>query len=88
MVRTGKAGGSVVMFNDKLYGTTFQGGASSFGNVFSMDTSGGHYKDLLDFTGAANGSYPEEGRFITSGNVLYGTTDAGAQSGLHIFNRY
>ena len=54
---------------------TSKGGAYAQGNIFSVDTDGSNYKDLLDFNGS-NGSSPQ-GAVARSGKHLYGMTLAG-----------
>ena len=63
-----------------LYGMTTLGGANNLGCVFSMDTNGGHYKDILDFNGT-NGSEPQGGSIMVSGYKLYGMTQQGGADG-------
>ena len=58
-----------------LYGTTFEGGASNTGTVFSLPVGGGSPTTLASFTGS-NGYYPC-GALTLSGNTLYGTTNTG-----------
>jgi uncharacterized repeat protein (TIGR03803 family) len=71
--------GSVICSGGRLYGMTEQGiGATAGGNVFSVDTGGGGYQDLLNFNGT-NGEYPE-GSLTLSGNVIYGMTSFGGTS--------
>jgi uncharacterized repeat protein (TIGR03803 family) len=61
-----------------LYGMTYSGGAYNDGLVFSIDTNGSSYKDLLDFNGT-NGQNPGYASLAlsVSGNILYGTTFEG-----------
>ena len=67
-----------------LYGTTYQGGANTFGEVFELTNSGGTWSQtvIYSFTGTSNGdgAYPFAGLvFDTAGN-LYGTTNQGGAS--------
>jgi uncharacterized repeat protein (TIGR03803 family)/autotransporter-associated beta strand protein len=64
--------GSVTPGGSTLYGTTYQGGASNDGTVFSLPIGGGAPKTLATFNGA-NGSSPY-GALLLSGSMLYGTT--------------
>lgn len=68
--------GTLTLIGNKLYGMTYQGGANNNGCVFSIDTNGSHYKDILDFNGS-NGKYPYYGKLVFSGGILYGMTGAG-----------
>jgi uncharacterized repeat protein (TIGR03803 family) len=61
----------------KLIGTTEFGGANDSGSVFSIDTSGANYKDLLDFNGA-NGSEPLAGVVLIGGQLFGMTYQGGA----------
>jgi uncharacterized repeat protein (TIGR03803 family) len=76
-----------------LFGTTYSGGASNLGMVFSINIDGSDFIDLHDFTGTNDGAYPVGGLLITNNNVdtsdssaplattyLYGTTSAGGAS--------
>jgi uncharacterized repeat protein (TIGR03803 family) len=63
-----------------LYGTTHDGGASNFGNVFELTPgSNGHWteKVLYAFSGGADGRYPDAGLIFDSAGSLYGTTEYG-----------
>ena len=62
-----------------LYGTTFGGGTSNAGTVFSLTppaSPGGAWTEavLYSFTGGSDGSNPIAGVVIGKGGVLYGTT--------------
>jgi uncharacterized repeat protein (TIGR03803 family) len=65
-----------------LYGTTYNGGASGDGAVFSLTPSGGSWTEavLYSFSGT-DGKNPHGGVAIGSGGVLYGTTLVGGSSG-------
>ena len=54
---------------------TQEGGINNKGCIFSIDTNGGGYTDLLDFNDT-NGSYPL-GSLTLLGKVLYGVTSGG-----------
>ncbi len=68
---------TLVISGNKMYGVTHTGGASKEGVVFSVDTNGEAYTDLLDFD-YINGEYPY-GSLTLSGNKLYGMTSLGGQ---------
>lgn len=68
--------GSLTRSENKLYGMTNVGGVNGDGCVFSMDTNGGTYHDILDFNGT-NGKYPSYGTLVCSQGVLYGMTYQG-----------
>jgi uncharacterized repeat protein (TIGR03803 family) len=54
-----------------LYGTTSSGGASSFGTVFKLDTTG---KETVLHSFGADGGDPEAGLVRDAAGNLYGTT--------------
>jgi uncharacterized repeat protein (TIGR03803 family) len=68
-----------------LYGTTYQGGASNYGEVFELANSGGTWSEtvLYSFIGPNNndGAYPFGGMILdSSGKNLFGTTYQGGAS--------
>ena len=63
----------------KLYGTTYWGGATGLGTIYSLTTAG-VYKSLHSFNGT-DGSHPQSGLVQGSDNFLYGTTLAGGGLG-------
>jgi uncharacterized repeat protein (TIGR03803 family) len=74
----GPVGGLVIGSNGVLYGTTFKGGASGYGIVFSLTPTPGDYywplRVLYTFTGGADGAGPQSSLVMGEGGVLYGTT--------------
>lgn len=62
-----------------LYGTTYDGGSSGDGTVFSISASGAE-KVLYSFAGGSDGANPQAGLTNLNG-TLYGTTNAGGSSG-------
>ncbi len=73
--------GEVTPSGNKLYGMAWGGGANGEGTVFSMNTNGNNYTDMLDFDWTGNGAYPI-GSFILYGKVLYGMTLKGGSNGI------
>src|ERR1700722_7261295 len=67
----------LVNVNGTLYGTTYAGGTSNGGTVFSV-TPGGSEKILHSFSGS-DGEYPYAS-LIDVGGTLYGTTYNGGTS--------
>jgi len=59
-------GGSLILSNDVLYGTTSAGGAHNGGTVFCVKTDGSLFKKLVDFDAGAITS----GSLTISNNVL------------------
>jgi uncharacterized repeat protein (TIGR03803 family) len=66
---------SLVNVNGKLYGTTREGGASTYGTVFAITPSGTETV-LHSFSGSADGVHPYAGLIDVNG-TLYGTTYQG-----------
>ena len=67
-----------------LYGTTFGGGATNRGTVFSLNPDGSGYTNLHNFTGTngADGSYPFANLCQGLDGAVYGTTQAGGSNDL------
>lgn len=63
----------------KLFGTTFFGGPSGDGTVFSLDPATGAEAVLHVFTGGSFSGNPAAGLLYASG-ILYGTTSEGGKS--------
>lgn len=61
-----------------LYGTTTSGGASNLGTVFKITKTGGTFKLIHEFTGAADGSHPKSGLLGRDGNFFGSASDGGA----------
>jgi uncharacterized repeat protein (TIGR03803 family) len=80
--------GQLVLFGDKLYGTTEAGGFSGEGTVFAVNTDGTGFTNLHNFSGplyrggvsSSDGAVPSAG-LVLSGNTLYGTTTTGGSFG-------
>lgn len=64
-----------------LYGTTAEGGASSYGTVFAASTAAGRELVLHSFSGTPDGAYPLA-ELTPIGSDLYGTTGGGGQYGV------
>src|SRR6185312_2216202 len=64
--------GSVTASGGRLFGMTCFGGADTIGVIFSIDTNGNGFKDLLSFDNT-NGRTPA-GSLTISGTKLYGMT--------------
>jgi uncharacterized repeat protein (TIGR03803 family) len=60
-----------------IYGATFSGGAHGFGILYKLDVTGSETV-LYQFTGGADGAFPEVGFQDVAGN-LYGTTGFNGQ---------
>jgi uncharacterized repeat protein (TIGR03803 family) len=69
----------LILSGNTLYGTTFNGGGSSNGTVFKIDTDGSNFDVLYNFSALglhstnSDGANPQ-GDLILVGDMLYGTT--------------
>ncbi|MGD1149422.1 MAG: choice-of-anchor tandem repeat GloVer-containing protein [Thermoanaerobaculaceae bacterium] len=63
-----------------LYGTTYLGGSSNQGAVFTIRTDGGGFSLLHSFAGS-DGAWPFGGLVLDGAGNLYGTTVSGGASG-------
>lgn len=70
----------VVLSVNTLYGTTYAGGSSDGGTVFSVNVDGTAFTIVHDFTGGTDGANSQAG-LILNGNTLYGTTYWGGTYG-------
>ncbi len=68
----------LVLYSNRLFGTTSVGGTGGKGTVFGVNTDGTNYLVLNNFVGT-NGKNPYVGLTL-SGNILYGATAAGGIS--------
>lgn len=72
-------GGLAIDKNGNVYGSADDGGAYSAGTVFEM-AAGGTFAVLYNFTGGADGEFPE-GDMLLMGKNLYSTTTQGGANG-------
>jgi uncharacterized repeat protein (TIGR03803 family) len=88
---TGGSGGAypvagLVISYDTLFGTTAQGGGSSAGMVFGINTNGTGFTNLHDFTPLNNGTNLDgagpHGGMILSAHTLFGTATQGGSAGI------
>src|ERR1700685_4041250 len=67
-----------------LYGTTYEGGAHSFGEVFELVNSNGTWTENVIYSflgsGSNDGAYPFAGLVFDKAGNLYGTTYQGGAS--------
>ena len=75
--------GSLLLFNDSLYGMASSGGTQDSGVIFKVNVNGGGFQKLLNFDGPNTGSYPR-GSLIISNNFLYGMTNKGGTNGVGV----
>jgi uncharacterized repeat protein (TIGR03803 family) len=72
-------GAGLVLSGATLYGTTTNGGSSSYGTVFRVNTDGSSPSNVYTFTGGSDGANPEAG-LVLAGSTLYGTAYSGGGS--------
>lgn len=75
--------GSLLLVDDKLYGTTANGGDNDLGTVFVINADGNNYQRLYSFSGQTNnwdGSKPIDNVILVNG-WLYGMTTEGGAHG-------
>lgn len=72
--------GGLLLYHDKLYGTTVSGGTDDVGTVFEFDPVSQHERVIYSFTGGyfnpSDGADPEAG-LIELNDKFYGTTKFG-----------
>jgi len=68
--------GLVIDAQGNLYGTTFQGGQFGAGIVFKISPDG---TEIIppNFSGGADGAYPQATLFMDAQGNVYGTTEEG-----------
>jgi len=70
----------LVLSGNTLYGTTWEGGNSGYGVVFSVSTDGSVFNTLYCFAGNPDGANPAA-ELTLSGTTVYGTTAYGGAYG-------
>ena len=80
--------GSLISNGTFLYGMTSAGGSTNYdGSIFKIKSDGTGSSDLFDFSGAANGQYPQ-GSLISDGTFLYGMTQHGGLNNMGVIFKY
>jgi uncharacterized repeat protein (TIGR03803 family) len=69
--------GGMATDGTSYYGTTYQGGANSFGTLFQYNPTNGQLTTLFNFNRYPNGSYPLADVLYDGKGNLYGTTYEG-----------
>lgn len=69
--------GSLVKYNDKFYGLTFDGGQNNLGVIFEYDPNTSLYTKKFEFSGLTSGRNPYGGLTIANNGKLYGLTSQG-----------
>ena len=74
--------GSLTLSGSTLYGTTSEGGANGNGSIFSINTDGSGYQNLVSFTGTGGAIVALPiGSLTLSGSTVYGMTANGGVNG-------
>jgi uncharacterized repeat protein (TIGR03803 family) len=71
--------GVLTLSGSTLYGMTSQGGINNDGAIFSVNTDGSNFQNIMSFTGK-DGAFPGStswGSLLLDGSTLYGTTSTG-----------
>jgi uncharacterized repeat protein (TIGR03803 family) len=63
-----------------LYGTTSEGGANGYGNVFELNPTTGNFTSLHDFTGGADGGKSYSGVIVDNKGNVWGAASAGGSA--------
>ncbi|MEI9917671.1 MAG: choice-of-anchor tandem repeat GloVer-containing protein [Bacteroidota bacterium] len=63
----------------KLYGTTYTGGSNNVGTIYSLNTDGSAFTNLLNLSNANGAS--SSSSLISDGTFLYGMTQVGGTNG-------
>ena len=74
-------GGVTLDAHGNLYGTTIDGGSNGAGSIWEIANGSGTITTLASFDGT-NGASPYAGLTLDSSGNLYGTTNAGGDSGV------
>jgi uncharacterized repeat protein (TIGR03803 family) len=72
--------GELIIYKNRLWGMTNQGGDNGHGVIFSIDMDGTHYRKLHDFDGK-KGANPRNSLLVYQGH-FYGTTSHGGAHGM------
>jgi uncharacterized repeat protein (TIGR03803 family) len=77
---------SLILSGNTLYGTTADGGSSSNGTVFAINTDGSRFTNLYSFSAMNTSLENDDGAnpaasLVLSGDMLYGTTPDGGADG-------
>jgi uncharacterized repeat protein (TIGR03803 family) len=70
-------GDLIVGSNNKLYGTTAEGGENSYGTLFEYDSYNSKLTKKIDFDGKDKGAFPSGNMVISANGKLYGMTTYG-----------
>lgn len=68
--------GSLLLYDNKLYGMAYEGGQQNKGVIFKIDKDGGNYTNLHVFNGVDDGGNPY-GSLIFYNNTFFGMTKSG-----------
>jgi uncharacterized repeat protein (TIGR03803 family) len=70
----------LILTENILYGTTFQGGTNQAGTIFSFNLTNNDFRVVYSFEGLSDGGSPNGGVAISK-NTLYGTVSGGGDNG-------
>ena len=75
--------GRLTLAGSMLFGTTYQGGSSGLGTIYSLNTTNNGLTILHSFAGGSSDGYHPSAGLTLSGATLYGVTESGAVFGLN-----
>ena len=79
--------GGLLLYNNKLYGTTTSGGTNGYGVLFKYDPATATLSNIAEFDYTNTGAYPQ-GAPVAYGGNLYGTAYSGGANGDGVIYEY
>ena len=87
----GHPAGALSVYNNKIYGSTYDGGSGLAGSIFEYDPTTNLFRSLYGF-GYSGGGYPNgkepNGSLFLHNGALYGTTQTGGTNGAGVIFKF